>query len=571
VRWMPYFVQWACLGGRSIRGISLVSDFMPPGGEPDTGAERPTQSEEFLDSHGGDPFDPAAEPTPPKARRTGLIVGGALAAVGVVGAAAWGASWLLNDGPDAAEALPAGTLGYVSINFDPSGEQKLEALQTLKKFPGLKDKLDFDTADDVRKHIFEEIQNSGDCKDVDYGKDIEPWLGNGMAVAAVDAGEDHPSPVGVIEVTDEGKAWAGFDKLAACDEPADEVGIAFNGDWAIVAETQEIADRVVADAEAGTLADDETYQSWLDEAGDSGIMTLYAAPEAGPTLLDVMESEMAGPGFAGAELPQVTRDQFEDFKGMVGVVRFHDGALELEFAGDFNPKASGIDFSTTGGDDVVATLPADTAFAYGLSLPDGFFDYMFDAMAPSLAPGESPDQLIAEMEQETGLELPEDFESLVGESIAIAVSSHLDIDQVSSSGDASGLEVGFKVKGDADKANAVLDKIRPQLGSEAYILGSKDADGFFVVGPNSAYLDALLASGNLGDDATYQEVIAHSEDASGVMYLNFDAGDNWLVNLLKDSGAPAEVTDNVEPLSAFGVSAWMEGDVSHGIVKLTTD
>jgi hypothetical protein len=36
-------------------------------------------------------------------------------------------------------------------------------------------------------------------------------------------------------------------------------------------------------------------------------------------------------------------------------------------------------------------------------------------------------------------------------------------------------------------------------------------------------------------------------------------------------GADGEVTDNLAPLSAFGVSGWVDGDVVHGMVKLTTD
>ena len=32
-----------------------------------------------------------------------------------------------------------------------------------------------------------------------------------------------------------------------------------------------------------------------------------------------------------------------------------------------------------------------------------------------------------------------------------------------------------------------------------------------------------------------------------------------------------EVSKNLEPLSAFGVSGWVDDDVVHGLLKVTTD
>jgi hypothetical protein len=536
-----------------------MSDLTPPAGEP-----------EYLDSQAGEPLD--AQPAAPRrTRRTALIAGGALAAVAVAGAATWAAVSFFGSGPDAAEALPSSTLAFASINLDPSGEQKIAALNTLKKFPGLQDKLDFDTADDVRKHIFEEIQKGGDCKDVDYDKDIKPWLGDRMAVAAIEAGQTDPSPVFVVQVTDQDKAEAGLEKLKGCDTSGtDETGFAFEDGWAVVAETQAIADNVVSQTKDGVLSDQDDYQKAMDEAGDSGIVTMYAAPAAGEWIGTFVEDQ-AGASPFGSEFPTPALDQLKNFKGAAAVVRFHDGALEMELAGDVSGMTSGVDLSTAGRAEVVSTLPANTALAFGLALPAGWLQSVADAMAPAVSPGQTGDELLAQVEQETGLDLPEDFEALTGDSIALAVSGDIDIEKVINTGDPSSLEFGVKVKGDATKANAVLDKLRAQMGPQSSLLGSKDADGYFVVGPNDSYLATLLGNGKLGDSDTFKDVVPHAADSSSVLFLDFDTDDNWLVNALKDAGAPAEVTDNVEPLSAFGLSAWLDGDVSHALVKLTTD
>ena len=180
----------------------MSSNFPPPG------------DHEILSSSGG---DPAGVPTRGSGRRTALIAGGIVGGVALVGGVAWAATWYFSSGPDAAEALPDSTIGYASINLDPSGDQKIEALKTLNKFPGFKAELKLDATDDIRKELFEELQKDGTCTDVDYDDDIEPWLGDRMAVAAVDLGEDEPTAVFVVQVSDKDKAEDGIHKLQTCD------------------------------------------------------------------------------------------------------------------------------------------------------------------------------------------------------------------------------------------------------------------------------------------------------------------------------------------------------------------
>ena len=86
----------------------------------------------------------------------------------------------------------------------------------LRKFPAFREQIGLNTDDDVRRKIFEEIQNTGACPDLDYGDDIEPWLGDRAALAAVDTGADQPSPVFVVQVKDADEADAGLTKIKDC-------------------------------------------------------------------------------------------------------------------------------------------------------------------------------------------------------------------------------------------------------------------------------------------------------------------------------------------------------------------
>ena len=58
--------------------------------------------------------------------------------------------------------------------------------------------------------------------------------------------------------------------------------------WAVIGEDEEAAQAVVDATGKGTLADDPEFQELTAAAGSAGIVTLYAAPEAGQYFADSM-------------------------------------------------------------------------------------------------------------------------------------------------------------------------------------------------------------------------------------------------------------------------------------------
>ena len=108
-------------------------------------------------------------------------------------------------------------------------------------------------------------------------------------MAAVDLGEDEPAAVGVFQVTDAGQAEDGMATLVeTCGGGSRTVagGWVVDGDWMVVAETEEIAQQVVDAADGGTLAGDAAFGQWTGEAGDDGFMTMYVAKAAAQYLDD---------------------------------------------------------------------------------------------------------------------------------------------------------------------------------------------------------------------------------------------------------------------------------------------
>jgi hypothetical protein len=569
-----------------------VSSNFPPNG--------PQGGPEYLEQGGGAPIQPAAsEPRTGGGKKPALIAGGVIAGLVLVGGGIWAATWYFSSGAQPAEALPDTTLGYVSIDLDPSGAQKIEALKTLNKFPAIKEQLDLDATDDIRKRIFDEVQGSGACEDLDYGDDIEPWLGDRAALAAVDAGEDQPSPVFVLQVKDADKAEDGLAKLRECGGGGAEPtgGWAVEGDWALIAESDDIAQQVADDAADSPLTDDDDYQNWTDEVGDVGILNMYAAPGAGDYLAEnlgdlenmfgggsdyatscsaISEDGTEDPfcedsyGSSSTEtlVPSEVTDALKDFKGMAATVRFDDGALELEVAGDPGISQSRL-YSTDQGDDAVSTLPEDTAAAIGVGFEEGWFTDLVDQMA-SYSNGEmSAEELMSDMSQESGLDLPDDAETLAGESVALSVGSDFDPETFFNSGDGSGVPVAAKVKGDSDAIEGVLDKIRGQMsGEETKALESDSSGEMVAIGPDSDYRSAVLGNGNLGDTDVFKDVVREADKASFLMFVNFNAGDDWLSRL---AGDDQEAADNLAPLQGFGISAWQEDDAAHAVMRLTTD
>ena len=79
------------------------------------------------------------------------------------------------------------------------------------------------------------------------------------------------------------QADAGLQKLRECGG-GEDVGWKISGDWAVVAGSEAVAGKVVDAAAEHSLADDEDFKKWTDEAGDAGVATFYAGPAAGDYL-----------------------------------------------------------------------------------------------------------------------------------------------------------------------------------------------------------------------------------------------------------------------------------------------
>lgn len=534
----------------------------PPPSQPPFGARPPGEAPEVVDQSSGTAI--AGRPTSGKALRTGLLAGGGVLALALVGGGAWAAMSFFSTGAQPSEALPAGTLGYVSVDLDPSGGQKIEAVRTLNKFPKFTDVAGLDADADLRQSIFDIVQGAGACPGLDFDQDIDPWLGSRAALAAVPGTDGAPQPVVVVQVTDAGEAATGLTKLQACGESdgargARDTSWKINGDWAVVAPTAELASSVSNDAATSSLADDPTFQKWTGETGAAGIATLYAAPGAGAAIRTAL-------GQSDSPLPPEVSSKLDGFQGVAATIRFSDGAFEMEAAGETPKVVTGL----VGGASVadrVSDLPADTAAVLGLSLGDGWAQAALDQAAASLPAGTSVDELLAEAEAATGLTLPKDLQTLTGDGVVLAVGAGLDPETLANSADPTDIPVALKLLGDPDTIGPVLAKVTRSFPAAGEFLGSTPDDDSVIVGPSADYRAELAKPGTLGQSEDYTSVVRES-DSPAVLYVNINAFEATLETFLS---ADDEVLANLEPLSSIGMSTSLDGDVSRLVLRVGTD
>ena len=263
----------------------------------------------------------------------------------------------------------------------------------------------------------------------------------------------------------------------------------------------------------------------------------------------------------------------KDFKGAAATVRFDDGGLELEVAAD--PAATGKAVTDRrrrrGG-----RLDAARRHRRGdrRELRRRLGRPTWSTSSPQAA-GESADDLLSTRPASSSASTcPTTLETLVGDSLAIAVDA--DFDPSSRAAPARP-----RVAGRRDRRRREDHRRRRRHRGRA-----RQAPGRPRAAPTAASstATATATSSRSGRTPTTARscsrtaawatptpsgsVVEHADDAAAVVYVDFDAGDDWLAEL---AGDDAEVRDNLEPLDALGLSAWVDDDTAHAVLKITTD
>ena len=515
---------------------------------------------------------PEYQPQPEPRRSRGGLIAVVASVVAVVLVAAGGfAAWrfLGGGGPRPAEVLPASTFALLTVDLDPSGGQKVEAIKTLRKFPTFREESGLKPESDPIRRLFEEIQQEGQCEDLDYDRDIKSWIGQRAGLGGVVL-NGKPTPVAALQVSDAANAETGFARFAKCAElEGDDFGWTLSDDYIVISDSKKHAETLAAAGKKAPLSEDNDFQKWTEEAGGAGIVNAYVGPKTFDVLSEELSSgldgelELGGEGLSGTD-DEALADAlaaYKDFQGAAAVLQFADGGIELSVAGGGGKAARG---SQTVADHVGA-MPGDTALLLALAIPPGAFDALAKADPEGMG-----SELFGSM---LGIDFPEDLQTLLGKSLSLSVGGDApdDLATIDEPGD---LSIGALIDGDADEIDAVIAKLEQTAGASLADLQitKSSKDGKVVLATNEEYADQLLGTGSLADDAGFQDAVPNAEDAQMIAYVDFDG--DWgkaILDLVREDGdkEAEEVADNLEALRGFGVSVWTEDDVSHGLVRLS--
>ncbi|HEU4946056.1 MAG TPA: DUF3352 domain-containing protein [Kribbella sp.] len=409
----------------------------------------------------------------------------------------------LNGGGDQpAAVLPGNAIAYARVDLNPSAGQRVAALRFMMKFPSVKDGIGLTgDNDDLRQKLFELIKKDAgeDLADVDFDKDVKPWLGDRFGIAALPGKKgDEPSAVVAVEVKDQDKAKAGLDRLFADEK--DKPGVAFTGKYAIIAEDQAQVDAAVAASKDSPLEDNPTFDADMSALGEQGVASFWADTQAladlsGDKLTDD-QRKILPTGSAAAALR--FDSQYVELKGVVH--------------GDKTFKAGAANAA-----DVVSTLPDSTAGALAISDGATLVGTIWEQLQKSTAgTGIELGDLTKDFTEQYGITLPDDLKPLFGKNFVVAVDSD----------DDDGPKIAARMETDPAKAEEVVDKvsdlIRNQTSADIPIKKAKDGDTL-VIATDKAYADQVLKGGNLGQTESFKQALPDTEGAVMLGYVNFEA------------------------------------------------
>ncbi len=498
------------------------------------------------------------EPPTQGSSRPGLLIALAVVAALVIGGGAWAATRMLGGGGDQpASALPEETAVYLQLDINPSVGQKIAAVRF---FQGLDDEvLQTLREGDIRQQAFEWMAEEEEAfASIDYAEDIEPWLGDRLALGVIPNGSDEPYVGIALQVKDEDAANDGLTLLQQATNSAGGEGAGvdwyFHGDYVVLSTTEAI-DSLQSMTEAGSLADKETFSGDMDALGDEGVVSAWVDAEPLASLADTSlgqesldeAADLAPSGALGSMAGTAQLAEQAAQGRFAAALRFSEDSIELQ---GVTRGMGGI--GVEGGDSghVVLDLPEDTMAALSLEHGDQYV-----ARAYEMFQEQFPEQ-VAEAESQAsqaGITLPDDVQTLLGSSLSLSVGPGV-LALANNPEDMEAWEIAYRSETDTAAAEELIARIlQSATGGSGFdqILATRAEDGVLTLGVSQSYVDTVAEGGSLGDSDLFQAAVPEAKDAHSVFYLNVNSLESLYLNEVPD----AQTRQSLEQLAAVGFSA----------------
>ncbi|MFC7594020.1 DUF3352 domain-containing protein [Terrabacter sp. GCM10028922] len=480
----------------------------------------------------------ADEPPPPAPggrKRTGVLVGALVTALLVGGAGAFAYQSLSGSGSQPSDVLPGDAYAYVRLDIDPSAGQKVAAVRFLGKLKDVRNTLG---SDDPRKKLWELVTKDAgnDCvAKFAYDTDIAPWLGDRVGAALRPGGtQEKPNVAIAVQVKDEAAAKDTLTRLFACDK-SDDTELRMKDGYAIITPPG-VGDATLAAAAKGTLSHNTGFTEDMAALGEQGVLSAWF--DMGTGLKEIQKlSGDASPAPVGDAKGRVAAAlRFDaEYLELAGVVRGGDPKVM--------PKGDGAE---------VANLPANTMAALHISGADQAIDASWPQLEKQLntlgAMGAGQTDVLAEIERELGVKLPDDLKVLLGRSFTVAVPQQ----DFKSDAFVMGAKV---VSSDAKRAAKLVGQLTgAAMGGSDALTTRVEGDKVYVA-TTPDYADDLKAGGRLVDAETFKAAVGDVTGSNAVLFLDLDKLEKTYVGELK-----GEERAVVEGMRAVGLNSSSTGN-----------
>ncbi len=321
----------------------------------------------------------------PVQARLALSITAATAALAVAGC---GGSE--DSGSDPATLAPPKAPVFIEFAVQPEGELKSNVEALAESIAGV---------DDLGGLIVSELESSArdDDEELDYAKEVEPWLGEkgGLFLQEYD-GEDFQGYGVALQSTDTGATQDLIDHLASESEEPVERGsyegidytveteeedqfVAVVGDFLVVAEDKPTFEAMVDASNGESLADEETYASTVDAAPSGSFADVFV--DIGGLI------EQSG-GTIDPEAQQFLDSAGIDPEEATAVASLIPGSDQIEI--DLSSNLSGENPPTGDASQLLGSLPADSFAAVASADFGDRFGEAIDQIDANGIPGEIP-------------------------------------------------------------------------------------------------------------------------------------------------------------------------------------
>ncbi len=541
--------------------------------------------------------------------KVAMIVAGAT--VGVVAIAAVGGAVVYNkvlgsDGGamDSAKALPASTVFAVELSIEPSTQQKLTMAQVFSRMDGIQDLLEDEDADatsdllsdpgkwetNLRPYLWEALVEDGDLDtDLDYDKDIAPWLGGRLAVGGtlVADSPEHAFFV-AIESKNDVLGVAAVEQLLE-DSDTEDVEVTARNGYIFVHSDELDLDDAFAD---GVLADQPSYTSTVPHLGDRGLVSVWYSPHAS---LEAMSTWLKDVDPAAAFLYGDAADQIDPASGSATVVRVVSEGLDIiNISG--HPFLEGV---PEGGNAValLGDLPDSTAIAFSVLNLGSLIDHSLNAqgIAYALAAGQveslsafdtsggswgstidfadyvdEMENARDEVEDALGLSLDTELDQAIGRGVVFALDEDLGCDFNDYNDECEDVNMALLLHGpDTDRAADLVEDLLASDEADEYGVDYSELidietsdDGTYVVVGRGDYVDTLSekSSRPLSQLPEFTQALPDTKNASAAFFVRTEG----ILSMLKDLGVDPgkEARNAIEDFAALGYTVHYDNGVT---------